>query len=237
MNVLIVHAHPEPMSFTASLRTTAVEMPTAAGHQVEVSDLYALSFNAVASHGDFESRHDPDYLVYAFEQRSGMKDGTLSQDIRGEIEKVLRCDLLLLTFPIFWFSVPAILKGWIDRVFVSGTFYGGRRIYDRGGMVGKKALVCATLGGRLHMVSDGGIHGDLALMLRPLLQGTLGYVGFEVLQPFFGYHVPYLDLAGRTGLLDNWKAVLAGLDSRPSLSMPSLNDYDDTLSLRRVVSG
>jgi NAD(P)H dehydrogenase (quinone) len=39
---------------------------------------------------------------------------------------------------MYWTSVPAILKGWIDRVFVSGIFYGGKRFYNRGGMVGKK---------------------------------------------------------------------------------------------------
>ncbi|GAB3628327.1 NAD(P)H dehydrogenase [Pandoraea terrae] len=235
MNILIVHAHPEPKSFTAALKNAAVDTLTTAGHTVEVSDLYALNFNAVASAGDFDSRQNPDYLVYALEQRNGVKDDTLSKDILTEIDKVRSCDLLLLTFPIFWFSVPAILKGWIDRVFVSGAFYGGRRIYDHGGMTGKKALVCATLGGRPHMVSEGGIHGDLVAMLRPLLQGTLGYVGFDVLEPFFGYHIPYLDDAERHGILNEWYQALATLDSRSLLPMPSLRNYDETLALRRIV--
>ncbi|WP_408350502.1 NAD(P)H-dependent oxidoreductase [Paraburkholderia sp. RL17-337-BIB-A] len=71
-------------------------------------------------------------------------------------------------------------------------------------MTGKKALVCATLGGRQSMVCDGGIHGDLAAMLRPLLRGTRGYVGFDVLEPFFAYHVPYVAKEERVEILDGW---------------------------------
>jgi NAD(P)H dehydrogenase (quinone) len=178
-----------------------------------------------------------EYPVYALEQRHGLETGTLSADILGEVEKVRRCDLLLQTFHIYWFSMPAILKGSIDRVFVSGAFYGGRRIYDRGAMVGKKALVCATLGGRQSMVCDGGIHGDLATMLRPLLQGTLGYVGFDVLEPFFAYHVPYIQHKERIEILDAWRTSLAALEHRPAMQMPSLADFDETLSRRLSSEG
>ena len=69
MNVLIVHAHPEPQSFTAALRDKAVETFQAQGHQVQVSDLYAMNWNPVASADDFGARENPEYLVYALEQR------------------------------------------------------------------------------------------------------------------------------------------------------------------------
>lgn len=71
MNVLIVHAHPEPQSFTAALRDQAVEAFRAQGHQVQVSDLYAMGWNPVASADDFTQRENPEYLVYALEQRQG----------------------------------------------------------------------------------------------------------------------------------------------------------------------
>jgi NAD(P)H dehydrogenase (quinone) len=232
MKVLVVHAHPEAKSFASAMKSTAVDVLTAAGHTVEVTDLYALNFNPVANAADFGVPQNGDYLVYALEQRHGLETGTLSADILNEVEKVRRCDLLLLTFPIYWFSMPAILKGWIDRVFVSGAFYGGRRIYDRGGMVGQKALVCATLGSRQSMVCDGGIHGDLAMMLRPLLQGTLGYVGFDVLDPFFAYHVPYIQHQERLEILDAWRASLGVIERRPAMQMPTLADFDETLSRR-----
>lgn len=53
MNILIVHAHPEPLSFTTSLKTTAQQTFKKLGHQVEISDLYAMQFNPVASKEDF----------------------------------------------------------------------------------------------------------------------------------------------------------------------------------------
>lgn len=229
MKVLIVHAHPEQQSFCSAMRFAAAEVLTAKGHEVEVSDLYAQNFNPVAGAWDFIERKDPSYLSYALEQRY-KPDGThLAPDILAEIEKVEACDLLILTFPIFWFSVPAILKGWFDRVFVSGRFYGGRRIYGRGGMQGKKALVAATLGGREHMFGEDGIHGPFAGILRPVLQGTLGYVGMTVLEPFAAWHVPYISAEARAELLAKWCAELERIDERPALPMPDLSRFDDTL--------
>jgi NAD(P)H dehydrogenase (quinone) len=231
MNVLIVHAHPEPGSFCTALRDAAVDTLTAAGHQVVVSDLYAMGFNPVAGAADFGDRKNPDYLVYALEQRHGAETGSLAPDIRAEIDKVRNCDLLILTFPIFWMSMPAMLKGWIDRVFVSGLFYGGRRVYDRGGMAGKKALVATTLGGREHMFGAGSLHGELvgaSGMLRHLLQGSLGYVGMNVLEPFVAYHVPYVSAEARAAELDRWRAELGRLDQRAALPVPSLAHFDDS---------
>jgi NAD(P)H dehydrogenase (quinone) len=228
MNVLIVHAHPEPQSFSSAMYHSAADTLRAQGHAVTVSDLYAQGFNPVASAADFAERRNPDYLNYALEQRHAQESGTLAPDIRAEVDKVLACDLLILNFPIYWFSVPAMLKGWIDRVFVSGVFYGGKRIYDRGGLRGRRALVAASLGGREHMFGAGAIHGELNGMLRHLLQGSLGYVGFDVLQPFYAHHVPYLPEAERVAILRRWQAELGALDGRPTLPMPSLDDFDDT---------
>jgi NAD(P)H dehydrogenase (quinone) len=232
MNVLIVHAHPEPASFTSALFQAAREHFQSQGATVEVSDLYAMQFDPVASDQDFTSRAEADYLVYALEQRHAAKAGTLRSDIQSEIDKINRCDLLILSFPVYWYSMPAILKGWIDRVFVSGLFYGGRRIFDQGGMRGKRALVCATLGGRERMFSAEGIHDDLRDLFRPLLKGTLGYTGFEVLEPFFGYHVPYLDDQARQDILGDWQQALANIDSRPVLAMPITGEYSSNFEER-----
>lgn len=122
MNILIVHAHPEPQSFTTSLKTTAQQTFKKLDHRVEVSDLYVMQFNPVASKEDFLELNQPDYFNYALEQRNAAKQNLLAPDIQAEIEKVKRADLIILNFPLYWTSVPAILKGWIDRVFVSGLF-------------------------------------------------------------------------------------------------------------------
>ncbi|MBP8020674.1 MAG: NAD(P)H-dependent oxidoreductase [Agitococcus sp.] len=230
MNVLIVHAHPEAKSFNTALMTLAKEQLTQAGHCVEVSDLYEMNWNPVASADDFAQRKSPDYLVYALEQRYNFDQQAIAPDIAIEIAKLQKADLLILNFPLFWFSVPAIMKGWIDRVLISGVCYGGMRFYDQGGLKGKKALVTLTLGGREHMFGENAIHGELVDgMLRPLLRGTLAYVGLEVLPPFIGYHVPYISQEAREQILVDYKHYLANLSDLTPLRYPHMDEFDGKL--------
>ncbi|MDR0238357.1 NAD(P)H-dependent oxidoreductase [Acinetobacter sp.] len=229
MNILIVHAHPEPLSFTTALKDHAVQVLENMGHAVEVSDLYAMNFNPVASQADFNSRSNQVYLNYALEQRHASKAHDLAQDIQIEIEKVQKADLVIFSFPMYWTSVPAILKGWIDRVFVSGIFYGGKRFYNHGGMLGKKAMLSFTLGGREHMFGQDAIHGSIENLLLPIQRGTLAYVGFEVLPPFMAYHVPYITDQARQQLLEQYQQHLQNLEQFTALEFPKLEQFDDKL--------
>ncbi len=223
----IVYAHPEPLSFVAAMRDTTKETLESQGWQTSVTDLYASNFNPVASAVDFGARSRPDYLVYSLEQRHAWKSETIDPQIAAEVDAVRNADLLVLVFPVFWFSMPALLKGWVDRVFLSGVFYGGKRVYDQGGMRGKRAMVVTSLGGRDHMFGPGAIHGDLQGMLRHILQGTLGYVGFSVYEPFFAYHVPYIDDSERAAILTRLADEIQSIEDRPTLTMPSVDDFDD----------
>lgn len=232
MNVLIVHAHNEPQSFTTAMKDMAVAELTAQGHRVELSDLYAMDWNPVASSADFGKRANAGYLVYALEQRQGFETRSLAADILAELEKLQRADLVIFSFPLYWFAMPAIMKGWIDRVLISGLCYGGKRFYDRGGLAGKRALLAFTCGGRPHMLTAGGVHGDIHEMLRPILQGTLAYTGMTVLPPFVGYHVPYLQSAAREEILAQYRRYLRELDQTPPLTFPSLDDFDERLNPR-----
>ncbi|MEK8171985.1 NAD(P)H-dependent oxidoreductase [Streptomyces sp. M19] len=63
-------------------------------------------------------------LVVTRESKRAYTDGTLSEDIRAEQDKLRWADTIVLQFPMWWFGVPAILKGWFDRVFVKGFAYG-----------------------------------------------------------------------------------------------------------------
>ncbi len=230
MKVFVVSATPEPNSFVAAMARASVETMRELGHEVVHSDLYAMRWNPVASPADFGTRRNPDYLTYALEQRHNVDAGSIAPDIRTELDKLFAADLLILNFPIYWFSTPAILKGWIDRVLVSGLCYGGRRIYDQGGLVGKKALVGLTLGGREHMFADDGIHGPIDHLLRHLMQGTLAYVGYDVLEPFVGWHIPYLKPDDRERTMADYIACLRSLDERKVLPMPSMDGFNPDMS-------
>ena len=229
MNILIVHAHPEQQSFTAALKNTAQTVFEELGHQVEISDLYEMGFNPIASQQDFQQLNQPEYFNYALEQRHAFKQSTLAPDIVAEIEKVQRADLLIFSFPLYWTSVPAILKGWIDRVFVSGLFYGGKRFYNHGGMAGKKAMLCLTLGGRDYMFGEDSIHGPLEHYLAPIQRGTLAYAGFNVLPPFVAYHVPYITDEHRQKILQDFSQYLSQLDDLQPLKFSVLEDFDSAM--------
>ena len=229
MNVLIVHAHNEPQSFSTALYRLAEETLRGRGHDVQVSDLYAMNWKPVASAADFGARANPEYLVYALEQREGAKAGTIAADIQAELDKLLWADLVIFNFPIYWFSAPAILKGWFDRVLVSGICYGGKRFYDQGGLAGKKALVSVTLGGRDHMFGEGAIHGPLEDMLRPILRGTLAYTGMSVLSPFVAWHVPYISNEARQDFLRQYQDRLQNLESDQPLAFVRLDQFDERL--------
>lgn len=229
MNVLIVHAHNEPRSFCTALCRLAEQTLREQGHAVKVSDLYGMNWNPVASEADFLERRNPDYLVYALEQREAVTAQTLADDIREELDKLLWADLVIFNFPVYWFSVPAILKGWFDRVLVSGICYGGKRFYDQGGLAGKRALLTLTLGGRDHMFGPGAIHGPLEDMLRPVLRGTLAYTGMTVLPPFVAWHVPYVSDEVRAGYLQAYQARLAGIEQDEALVFPRLDQFDARL--------
>lgn len=225
---LLVHAHSETDSFVTAMRDRVERSFTNLGIEVQHSDLYAMNWNPVLSPSDFGARKDPSHLTYALEQRFNAEQGTLGADIQAEIDKVVAADLLVFTFPLFWFNVPAILKGWIDRVFVSGLFYGGKTIYQRGGMVGKAATAAFSLGGREYMFGPEGIHGPLVDgFLRSFFQGSLGYVGFEVIEPFVAYHTPYLPETERVAALDRLQDHVSHLDRQPRMSLPDLTLFGD----------
>ena len=141
MNVLIVHAHEEPKSFNGAMKDTAVRVLKESGHTVEVSDLYAMKFNPVGGKHDFTTLADPDFFKYGVEQTKATEARTFAPDVVAEQEKLFRADFLIFQFPLWWFGLPAILKGWVDRVFAAGLTYGGGRWYSNGVLQGQAGHV------------------------------------------------------------------------------------------------
>ncbi len=226
---LIVSAHPEPRSFHASMRSAAAQELTAAGFHVDISDLYAMQFKAVLDREDF-SIPDDEYLNVSLAQRNAVRQKTLAPDIATEVNRLMSCDFLLLMFPLWWFGVPAILKGWIDRIILSGLTYGRTAIFEQGRMAGKKAMLCLSTGAPEHSFGTDSLNGDMNHLLMPLQRGVLGFTGMTVLPPFVAYHVPYIGTDGRARALQNWQAHLRALETLTPLEMPKLADFPYALS-------
>lgn len=185
MNVLIVYAHHEPSSFTSALKNLAAEVMNRAGHKVVISDLYAQGFNPLAQKWDFITTSGQ-HFNYMLEQKHAAKlDWAFSPDIVAEIQKVKEADLLLVVTPIWWFSVPAILKGWFDRVLAMGVTWDGGKIYENGLMRGKQAMFIAAAGGPADYYQESGRHLATPLqILHPINHGTLAFCGYSVHEPF-----------------------------------------------------
>lgn len=187
MRALVVLAHPEPGSFNAAMFGTAVEALRDAGNEVATSDLYALSFDPVSGRGNFTSSNNPDYFKQQVEEMHATEVGGFAPDVEAEIAKLEGCDLMVWQFPLWWFGLPAILKGWVDRVFAMGRAYGGGRVYETGMFRGKRALLSLTTGGPEEAYARDGLNGDIEAILRPIHRGVLQFTGFDVLAPHIVY--------------------------------------------------
>lgn len=151
---------------------------------------------------------------------------SFSQEIQAEIHKLFWCDVLIFQFPLWWFGLPGILKGWVDRVFAMGTIYGGGRFYDNGVLQGRKAMLSLTTGGPETMYSPTGLNGDINNILFPINYGIFRFVGFDVLPPFVAYAVAHGDDEQRLAYLEQYRQRLLTLETTPPIEYPSLSDYE-----------
>lgn len=188
MHVLIVLAHPDRRSFNGQMADAAMAVLRAQGHTVELSDLYGQDFDAREGAWHYDCRCGEEAFDVQAAQRSASEAGRLPADVKRELERVERADLIILQYPMWWFAAPAMLKGWIDRVLVYGRTYTSRMRYDRGHLKGKRAMVSVTLGGAESTFAHNGRNGDIELLLWPV-QMSLHYVGFTVLPPFTAFDV------------------------------------------------
>ena len=105
-NTLVIFCHPNPQSYAAHLRDCAVAGLQAGGHTVRVRDLYAEGFEPVLS---------------AAERMAHFADPDTKPDIAADADDLRWCTSLVLVYPTWWAGQPAMLKGWIDRVWIKGV--------------------------------------------------------------------------------------------------------------------
>ena len=233
MNYFIVHAHHERRSFNGALTQAAQRVLADHGHEVEVSDLYAMGFDPVSDRRNFATTFDAGYLKQQAEEKHATLESGFAADIAAELEKLDWCDVLILQFPLWWFGLPAILKGWGDRVFAMERIYGGGRWFDDGYFAGKRALLSTTTGGGPGPMSAQGLTGDLHQHLHPINYGILRFVGFDVMPPFIAWGVSRASDERRQENIEQYADRLLKIPTDEPMSYRALCDYDpSTLRLR-----
>ncbi|KAB2868563.1 MAG: NAD(P)H-dependent oxidoreductase [Bauldia sp.] len=114
MRVFVLFAHPVETSYQAALHRAVIENLTAAGHDVDDCDLYAEGFDPVLSRDERLAYHD---------------EATCRAPVRAYVDRLLAAEALVMNFPVWNFGYPAILKGFLDRVFLPGVSF---RLEDGG---------------------------------------------------------------------------------------------------------
>lgn len=217
LTALIVHAHPEPASFSTAQAEAALLALKAQGYEVTLIDLYSRGWNPVLDQSEFAPFEGP--FRPQREQWKAAKDGTLSTEVQADLNAVLAADLLVLSFPMWWFSMPSILKGWVDRVFVMGAAFGGDLgLFENAGLTGRQAILLISTGGSPASFAPGGAFGDVSDFLYHIHRGMLEFVGYTVLKPVITYGPAHLSAPERAQALDAVTGAFTSLEHRQALS-------------------
>lgn len=234
---LWVFAHPDDKSLNRLLFDSGVGHLRESGQTPIVSDLYADHWNPVLSDADLGGVYAP---TLGHRQKLATRTGRLADDIRREQSKIAAADRVIVQFPLWWFGMPAILKGWFDRVFTNGFAFGvldeqGRvRKYGDGGLTGTTFLAVVSAGDRESAFDPRGVNGAMEEVLWPLLHGTAHYTGMRTLRPHLIASADRVDDLRLRGEVERLHRRLDGLDDEPPMNYRDLRggDYDDEHVLR-----
>jgi len=238
MKAHIVLAHPESKSFNGELASISNSKLKTAGWEVTYSDLYANNFDPREGPTHYTELSNNEQFHAQTEQRFNSTRNTTPQDVAAERDKLLGADLLVVHFPLWWFGMPAMLKGWIDRVFVYGSVYKSNTRFDTGVCQGKKMIACITAGASEDSCSFNGREGDSRLHAWPLLF-PFRYIGFDVLEPaiFHGVGGVASIEQHENGMSDldrykkHWTDTLNSIDAQKAIPFNRDTDFDESKRL------
>ena len=212
MNILYVYAHPNSKSFNGMLKQSGYELLKKLKCNIMFTDLYAENFRAVASWDDFnlsETELNPQYFL---SQQAAYKNHALTDDIEAEIRKIAWANHIIFQFPLWWFSMPAILKGWFDRVLVKGFSYDTGKIFNEGLLKGKTASLVITTQSPESAYQIDGMHGATIDAFLHHIHHTLRFVGIKSTLPFITYNAFNVDEQRREEIVKNYHRYLKNLE-------------------------
>jgi len=199
MKVHLIVAHPEPNSFNFALYNQAKTLFGEHDIAIVESDLYSQAFNPVAGKDDTSNFPTNEHYHLAKAQRIALPDNAFSASIKTEQRKLEDCDVLLLQFPLWWWSFPAMLKGWVDRVFTSGFAYGKNATLPP-----KKVMFSITTGGANSQQEV----DYYQQKIDSLYHDVFGFMNWQVLPAFIAHGVTDKSDQQRRAILGSHKAHL-----------------------------
>ena len=156
MHVLTVLDHPHPASFAAAIAQAFMEGVATAGHTVELADLHAEGFDPRWTMADVTDAESPELIA--------------------ERTRIARADAICLVFPLFWWGMPSMTKGWVDRVWSWGWAYDQLDDPNVSLQKNRSGLLLVPAGAKDHEIADAGY---LSAMETTWMDGTLGYFGWS----------------------------------------------------------
>jgi len=160
MHVLTVLDHPNPASFSAAAAAHFMQGAQAAGHSVELADLHSEGFDPCWSMADID----------------GDRDGAAPGDVQREQARIARADAICLVFPLYWWGMPAMTKGWVDRVWSWGWAYDQLDDPEKSLQPARSGVLLIPAGARSDEMADEGYLGSID---TAWIKGTFGYFGFS----------------------------------------------------------
>lgn len=190
MRHLVVYSHPNPKSFNCAIKETFKEALENKGHEVRVRDLYALGFDPVLRHSDFEA----------------LAKGSVLADVKTEQDHLNWAEMATFIFPIWWTGLPSMMKGYIDRVFSHGFAYVTENGAIKKLLTGKKALIINTTGSPKEIYEATGMYKSLR---QTSDEGIFAFCGIEVAGHKFFSGVPFISDVDRKAMLEEVKEIAA----------------------------
>ncbi|MDQ0593652.1 NAD(P)H dehydrogenase (quinone) [Chryseobacterium ginsenosidimutans] len=166
MKHLIIYAHPNEISLNHHLLQTVIDSLQAKNHEIQVRDLYQIHFDPVLS----------------LEDMAGQRMGKVAADVKQEQDCIAWADHITFIYPIWWTGMPAIMKGYIDRVFSYGFAYRYDQGIQKGLLTGKQTTIINTHGKSYTEYESIGMNKALSLTSD---KGIFSYCGLEIMHHFF----------------------------------------------------
>ncbi|MBF0317489.1 MAG: NAD(P)H-dependent oxidoreductase [Nitrospirae bacterium] len=188
MKHLVIHTHPNPRSFNHAIKDAFIDELKSNGHEVRLRDLYAIGLDPVLRASDFEA----------------IMGGLVPDDVKTEQDHIRWADIITFIHPIWWSGLPALLKGYIDRVFSLGFAYSMDGHALKGLLHDKKVLILNTTGADRQTYEQSGM---LAGITKTIDDGIYRFCAMEVIGHKYLYAVCCVTQEERLTMLAEVRAI------------------------------